>query len=151
MALLNILKLLYLLFIRWNVWYLSRNNLLNLITHHLLNALQLEKASFYYCRKWSAILFVMKNWYSIFIETTNISVKSVLRHRTFIHFTETSSNVVFRATARLCRVKICPRIARIFVLLSAHVKKAVYQGMGMWTRGVCKWVVILSLESQSCN
>ena len=31
-----------------------------------------------------------------------------------------------------------PRIARTFVLLSAHVKTAVYQGMVMQTCAVCK-------------
>ena len=35
------------------------------ISHHLLNALELEYASFYYCRKWSTKKFVVKNWYSI--------------------------------------------------------------------------------------
>ena len=39
-----------------------------------------------------------------------------------------------------------PRIARTFVLLSAHVKTAVYQGMVMQTRAVCKLVVILLLN-----
>ena len=47
---------------------------------------------------------------------------------------ETSSNVAFRATTRLCRVNIYPRNARTFVLLFAHVKTAVYQGMDMQTR-----------------
>ena len=32
------------------------------ISHHLLNALELEYASFYYCRKWSPKMFVVKNW-----------------------------------------------------------------------------------------
>ena len=35
------------------------------ISHHLLDALELEFASFYYCRKWSPKMFVVKNWYSI--------------------------------------------------------------------------------------
>ena len=35
-----------------------------------------------------------------------------------------------------------PQIAKTFVLLSAHVKTAVYQGMVMQTRAVCKLVVI---------
>ena len=58
------------------------------ITNHLLNALELKYAPFYHCRKWSPILFVVKNRYSILIETTNKSVKSVLRHRILIYFIE---------------------------------------------------------------
>ena len=44
---------------------------------------------------------------------------------------ETSSNMVYRVTTRLCRVNIFPRIARISVLLSAYVKTVAYQGMVM--------------------
>ena len=50
---------------------------------------------------------------------------------------ETSSNVVFRAKTRLCRVNIYLEFDRTFVLLSAHIKTAVYQGMVMQTRAVC--------------
>ena len=58
------------------------------ITHHLLNAHDLEyNASFYHCRNLSPILFVVKNWYSILIETINKSVKRVFRHRILIYFT----------------------------------------------------------------
>ena len=32
---------------------------------HLLYALELQYASFYYCRKWSPKMFVVKNWFSI--------------------------------------------------------------------------------------
>ena len=49
--------------------------------------IELEYATFYHCRKWSPILFVVKNWYSILIETINKSVKSVLRYRILIYFT----------------------------------------------------------------
>ena len=35
------------------------------ISHHLLYALELEYASFYYWRKCSPKMFVVKNWYSI--------------------------------------------------------------------------------------
>ena len=103
--------MLYFPFFRWNMWHLSRKQLLNFyfcfdiekrypfiflhfllylsykITHHLLNAHELEYASFYHCRKVSPILFVVKNWYSILIENINKSIKSVLRHRILIYFT----------------------------------------------------------------
>ena len=39
-----------------------------------------------------------------------------------------------------------PQIARTLVLLSAHVKTAVYQGMVIQTRAVCKLVVISTLN-----
>ena len=68
-----------------------------------------------------------EKWYSIFIETINTSVESY-------SFTlqETSYNVVLlQATTGLGRFQIYSRIASIFVLLSAHVKTAVYQGMVM--------------------
>ena len=57
------------------------------ITNHLLNVHELEYASFYHCRKWYPILFVVKNWYSILIENINKSVQSVLRHRILNYFT----------------------------------------------------------------
>ena len=87
---LSLCKLLYFLFFRWNMLHLSRKQLMKFlfwfwhrkkrypfiflhillyhsykISHHLLNALELEYASFYYCRKWSPKMFVVKNWYSI--------------------------------------------------------------------------------------
>ena len=43
---------------------------------------------------------------------------------------ENSSNVIFRATAGLCPVSIYPRIARIVVLISAHVKNSSVSGYG---------------------
>ena len=53
------------------------------ITRHLLNAHEVKYASFHHCRKWSPILFVVKIWYSILIETINKSVKGVLRYRIY--------------------------------------------------------------------
>ena len=103
--------MLYFPFFRWNMRHLSRKQLIIFfilvltskkqypfiflhfllclpykITHHLLKAHQLEYASFYHCRKWYPILFVVKNGYSILIGTINKSVKSVLRQRILIYF-----------------------------------------------------------------
>ena len=104
------LKLLYFPFFRWNMWHPSRKQLIEFlfwswhrkrypfiflhfllclsykIGHHWLNPHGLEYASFYHCRNWFPILFVVKNWYSILIETINKSVKSVLRQRILIYF-----------------------------------------------------------------
>ena len=132
--------MLYFPFVRWSRWHLSRKQLIKFlfwfwhrkndtrlysntsllclsykITHHLLNAHELEYASFYHCRKWSPILFVVKNWYSVLIETINKSVKSVFRQRMLNYSTG------FRATTRLCRVKIysqnCQDILFCFLLI----------------------------------
>ena len=81
----SLLKLLYLPFFRLNMWHLSRKQLTKFlfwfwhrkndtrlyaytywylfsykIPHHLLNALELEYASFNYCRKRSPKMFVMR-------------------------------------------------------------------------------------------
>ena len=86
----------------------------------------------------SHIVCCKRKSYSIFIQTINTTVKSVLRHKNSFTSQEYSSAVVFRATTRLCQVEIYCRIARIFVLLFAHVKTAVYQGLVMQTRAVFK-------------
>ena len=110
----SFLKLLYFTFFRWNMWHLSKKKLIKILSwfghektiivyiptlivmsfilNHpsftkILNGLELEYAPFYHCRKWSPILFVVKNWYSILIETINESAKSVPRHRILIYFT----------------------------------------------------------------
>ena len=76
-------------------------------------------------------MFVVKKWYSIYIEPSTQLLKVFSDTKYSFTLQETSSNAVFRATTKLCRVKIYSRIARIFVLLSAYVKTAVYQGMVM--------------------
>ena len=40
-----------------------------------------------------------------------------------------------------------PEFARTSVLLSAYVKTAVYQGMVMQTRAVCKKIVVISIRN----
>ena len=45
------------------------------------------------------------------------------------HLHANFSNVIFRATTRLCRVKSYFRIVRIYVMLSVYVKTTAYRGM----------------------
>ena len=94
------------------------------IAHHLLNAHELEYASFYHCRKWSTILCVAKNWYYILIETINKSVKSVLTtQNTHLLYRKLLPKWYFELQPDYVESTYTPKIARIFVLLSTHVKR----------------------------
>ena len=92
--------------------------------------------------------------WKILIETINKSVKIVLRHRILIYFkgnffqsgissyNKIMSSGVLAALKELIHPLVLRNkpstIVRSFVLLSAHVKAAVYTGMVMQTRAVCK-------------
>ena len=90
-ALFPILSLEYVTFrkqlIEFLFWFWHRKNDTRLYSYtSSTKCSRVKYASFYHCRKWSPMLFVVKNWYSILIEPINKSVKSILRHRILIYF-----------------------------------------------------------------
>ena len=65
----------------------------------------------------------------IFIGTINTSVNSVIRHKILIYFTGNSLQCGISSYDYYVESKYTPDLPGFFVLLSAHVKTAVYQGM----------------------
>ena len=103
-----LLKLLYFLFFRWNMWiektipvYIPTHLVISFhkIIHHLLNALELEDVWFYYSRNGLPNCLLLKMIFFLCWNHQHICKECSQKQNTH----ETSSNVVpvFRATTRL--------------------------------------------------
>ena len=162
---LSLLKLLYFQFIRWNMWHLSKKQLIkflflfwhrkndtglnsytsgyvlkkfkkNKITHHFLNALELKYVSFDHFRKF--IIYINWNHQQICKECSQILNGHKLYRKLLPVW-------YFELQADYVESTYTPRIAKTCVLLSAHVKGFVWLP-------VCRcWQVCLGLIRRWTN